>query len=140
MAGYSSTPLSGKLGIAESCRLVLVNAPDGFAALLEPLPDGVVFITIRSAGVDVIVFFVTRARELDRRFDAIARRLQPAGGLWVAWPKKASGLPTDVDFTVAQETGLASGALVDNKVAALDDTWSGLRFVVRKTHRERWPG
>ncbi len=139
MAGYSGTPLPKKLGIAEGARVALVSAPDGFAALLEPLPGGVEFLTARAGGLDVIVFFVTRARDLDRRFEALARRLQPAGGLWIGWPKKASGLPTDLTQTEVMEIGLASGSLVDNKVAALDDTWSGLRFVVRKTHRDGWP-
>ncbi len=86
----------------------------------------------------MIVFFVTGATELRRRFTPLAVRLQPTGGVWVAWPKKASGVPTDVDFDVVQSTGLAAG-LVDNKVAAIDDTWSGLRFVVRREHRAAWP-
>lgn len=137
-AGYSGTPLAKKLGIAAGSRVALVGAPDGFAAMLRPLPDGVEFLTARARNLDVVVLFVTRAAELRRRFMPLAVRLQPAGGLWVGWPKKASGMPTDVNFDVVQSTGLAAG-LVDNKVAALDETWSGLRFVVRREHRADWP-
>ncbi len=137
-AGYSGTPLARKLGIASGSRVALVGAPDGFAATLEPLPDGVEFLTVRARNLDVIVFFVSRAAELRRRFLPLAVRLQPAGGFWIGWPKKASGVPTDVDFTVVQSTGLEAG-LVDNKVAALDETWSGLRFVVRREDRQAWP-
>ncbi len=137
-AGYSGTPLAKKLGIAAGSRVALVGAPDGFAATLEPLPDGVEFSSARAKRLDVIVFFVDRAADLRRRFLPLAVRLQPAGGLWVGWPRKASGVATDVDFDVVQSTGLDAG-LVDNKVAALDETWSGLRFVVRREDRVGWP-
>ncbi len=118
--------------------MALVGAPLGFAATLEPLPDGVEFLSTRARRLDVIVLFVMRAADLRRRFLPLAVRLQPAGGLWVGWPKKASGMATDVDFAVVQATGLEAG-LVDNKVAALDETWSGLRFVVRREDRDAWP-
>ncbi len=137
-AGYSGTPLPKKLGIGPGSRVALVGAPDGFRDTLAPLPVGVEFVTARAQHLDVIVFFVVRAAELRRRFLPLAMRLQPAGGLWVGWPKKASGVATDVGFDVVQATGLAAG-LVDNKVAALDETWSGLRFVVRRENREAWP-
>ena len=139
MAGYSGTPLPRKLGIVEGSRVALVGAPDGFDRLLDPLPPAVEFLTARARGLDVVVFFVTRARDLERRFDSLARRLRPAGGLWIGWPKRASGVEADVDQSVVMDVGLADGVMVDNKVAALDDTWSGLRFVVRKTHRANWP-
>lgn len=137
-AGYSGTPLAKKLGIGAGSRVGLISAPDGFLEALEPLPDGVRFLSGRARDLDVIVLFVRRAAELRRRFMPLAVRLQPAGGLWVGWPKKASGVPTDVDFAVVQATGLEAG-LVDNKVAALDETWSGLRFVVRREDRDAWP-
>ena len=132
MAGYSGTPLPKKLGISAGARLRFVAAPDEFATALGPLPVGVRFAARGPA--DVVVFFTERRAELDRRFSRLARGLDPAGGLWVAWPKKASGVPTDLDENVVREIGLAAG-LVDNKVCAIDDTWSGLRFVVRLTDR-----
>ena len=86
--------------------------------------------------VDVIVFFVMRRAELARRFPSLARALEPHGGLWIVWPKKASGVATDLVFEAVQEVGLAAG-LVDNKVCAIDDIWSGLRFVYRVADRPR---
>lgn len=137
MAGYSGTPLVRKLGILDGSRIAIVGAADGFVESLG-LPDGVEVLSARARRLDVIVWFVTRGHELEHRFGGLAVRLQPAGGLWVAWPKKSSGVATDLSFDVVQTTGLAAG-LVDNKVAAIDDTWSGLRFVVRKEHRSEWP-
>lgn len=136
MAGYSGTPLAKKLGIKEGARVVLLGAPAGFEKTLEGLPDGVTFVTALrgKAGFDVGVVFVTSAAELGKKFGAAAERLADDGGLWVAWPKKASGVKTDVTETVVREVGLASG-LVDNKVCAIDETWSGLRFVVRVKDR-----
>jgi hypothetical protein len=87
-------------------------------------------------GAEVVVFFTTRRAELERRFDALKRILAPADGLWIAWPKKASKLETDLDFATVQELGLAAG-LVDNKSAAIDDDWQAVRFVYRKAHRRR---
>jgi hypothetical protein len=135
MAGYSGTPLSKKLGINEDAAVVLVNAPDDFELDLAPLPDGV-SVRRRLAGrdLDVIILFVTVRADLERRFPAATRSLQPAGGLWVAWPKRASGQPTDITENVVREIGLASG-LVDNKVCAITEVWSGLRFVVRLADR-----
>ncbi len=137
-AGYSGTPLPKKLGIAEGSRVAFVDPPAGFTRLLAPMPPGVELFSARARRLDVIVFFVVRAASLRRRFGPLARHLDAAGGLWVAWPKKTSGMATDVDFDVVQSTGLAAG-LVDNKVAAIDATWSGLRFVVRREDRAGWP-
>jgi hypothetical protein len=134
MAGYSSTPLSRKLGIKPNHALGLENAPDGFLDLLRPLPDGVEYVGVGRARLDVAVLFVTEAAALRQAFPRLAKRLHPAGGLWVAWPKKASGVPTDVTFDVVQRTGLDAG-LVDNKVCAIDAVWSGLRFVIRVQDR-----
>lgn len=131
---YSTTPLVAKLGIKAGSDVALVGAPEGMEDLLAPLPDGA---TVRARGdVDVALLFVTRASDLRRRFPPLARRLRDTGGLWVVWPKKASGVATDLSFDGVQRTGLGTG-LVDNKSASIDETWQGLRFVVRREHRPR---
>jgi hypothetical protein len=123
------------LGIGEGARVALVRPPDGFAESLQPLlPDGVRVRSRLSGLLDVVVFFVTRRAELERRFAAMARALEPAGGLWIAWPKKTAGVATDLSENVVREVGLHNG-LVDNKVCAVDDVWSGLRFVYRLADR-----
>ncbi len=137
MAGYSGTPLPKKLGIKERSRVAFVNAPEDFEQTLGTLPDGVEAGRLRR-GLDVIVFFAAKRAELAKRFAALAHSLDAAGGLWIAWPKKSSGVGTDLDQAKVMEIGLAT-ELVDNKVCAIDDTWSGLRFVVRKQHRAGWP-
>jgi hypothetical protein len=134
MAGYSKTPLAKKLGIKDGATIALVAAPSGFERVLAPLPDDVEIRTQARGRLDVVVFFATRERELARRFPIMARALQPAGGLWVAWPKKTSCIATDLTFDPVQQVGLDCG-LVDNKVCAIDETWSALRFVVRVTER-----
>ncbi|MEO6468686.1 MAG: DUF3052 domain-containing protein [Acidimicrobiia bacterium] len=134
MAGYSGTPLVKKLGIKDGASVALLAAPANFAQTLAPLPDGVEVREQARGKLDVIVFFATRERELARRFPVMARALQPAGGLWVAWPKKASCVATDLTFDPVQQTGLDCG-LVDNKVCAIDETWSALRFVYRVADR-----
>jgi hypothetical protein len=124
---YSSTPLPKKLGIEEESRVALQKAPPGCAEELGVKP--------RLRGeFDVAVLFATRQGELTRAFTPLARRLAPAGGLWVAWPKKASGVSTDLTFESVQKTGLGAG-LVDNKSCAIDDTWQALRFVIRLADR-----
>ena len=134
MAGYSGTPLPKKLGIKENHRLALINAPVGFAATLGPLPAGVTLVKQTRAPLDVIVFFTKNSNELWQRFGELAAKLSPAGGLWIAWPKKTSGVATDLTDNVVRQTGLEMG-LVDNKVCAIDETWSGLRFVIRVKDR-----
>ena len=134
MAGYSGTPLPKKLGIKEGSRVVLVAAPEGIEAELEPLPDGVRVNRRLVKDVDVALLFVTARRDLEQQFNRVAQALQPAGGLWVAWPKKASGMPTDLDQQQVMDVGLATG-MVDNKVCAIDEIWSGLRFVYRLKDR-----
>ena len=133
MAGYSGTPLVRKLGIKQGARLAVVGAPNGFAESLQ-LPNGVELRREARGRLDVVLFFATRRAELARRFPRLANGLEPDGGLWVAWPKRTSGVATDLSFAPVQEIGLANG-LVDNKVAAIDDTWSGLRFVYRVKDR-----
>jgi len=133
MAGYSGTPLAKKLGIKDGSRVAAIGAPSGFAKSLR-LPAGTTLATSARGRQDVIIFFVKRKADLARRLPAFKRALEPDGGLWIAWPKKTSGMATDLSFDPVQGLGLASG-LVDNKVCAIDDTWSGLRFVYRVADR-----
>jgi hypothetical protein len=138
MAGYSGTPLVKKLGIKADHTLALVNAPDGFRDILGELPPGVMLQTDRRdlSTCDVILFFTKAHKELIKQFPVLARRLVPSGGFWVAWPKRASGVPTDLTEGEVRAIGLGAG-LVDNKVCAVDETWSGLRFVIRLKDRPR---
>jgi hypothetical protein len=134
-AGYSGTPLVRKLGVKPEARLGLIGAHEDFDATLGELPPAV-HVRRRLAGgpFDVIVAFYKRRAELERRLPTLARALDSAGGLWIAWPKRASGVPTDVTEDVVRQLGLATG-LVDNKVCAIDETWSGLRLVYRLRDR-----
>ena len=136
--GYSGTPLPQKLGIKPGHRLLLLGAPDDFLeGDLGPL-DGVTVLRRASPPVDVAVAFAVTRDELARRFDACRSALAADGGLWVAYPKKASKVPTELDFAVVQGWGLDAG-LVDNKSCAVTEVWSGLRFVVRVADRAAWP-
>ncbi len=134
VSGYSGTPLAAKLGIRDGSRLALLGAPEGFDEELAPLPDGVRVLRRLAPQLDVVVLFVTERRELERRFAAVAEAVRPAGGFWVAWPKRSSKVRTDLTEDVLREVGLPKG-LVDNKVCAITDVWSGLRFVWRKENR-----
>jgi hypothetical protein len=125
------TPLVKKLGIKPGSRFMIVNEPEGFRELLVGLPADVVADFPDDEPADVIVWFSTVACEVKKQVPQLKKRLAPGGGLWVAWPKKTSGIETDVTFEVVQPAGLATG-LVDNKVCAIDATWTGLRFVHRK--------
>jgi len=133
-AGYSGTPLPRKLGIKAHARVGLIGAPYDFDEVLGELPPGV-SVRRRARGTfDVIVVFVQKRSELERRLPVLKKALDQAGGLWVAWPKRSSGVATDLGERIVRELGLASG-LVDNKVCAIDATWSGLRFVYRLADR-----
>jgi hypothetical protein len=132
VAGYSGTPLARKLGIRPGDRLALLSAPDGFA--IDDLPPGVEVSGRARPACQVIVSFHTRRTDLDRRFRTLMRALVADGGLWVAWPKRASGMDTDITEDVVRDVALPTG-MVDNKVCAIDDTWSGLRLVLRKELR-----
>ena len=139
MAGYSETPLVKKLGIKEGFRVALVGAPDGFRGELEDLPTGVSFVTSVQGQLDFVLFFAKTRSELTRNFSRLAARLKPAGMLWIAWPKKASGVATDLSDGVVRETGLDAG-LVDVKVCAVNEIWSGLKFVIRVKDRPKPAG
>src|SRR5215208_797663 len=136
--GYSGTPLPQKLGIKPGHRLLVLGAPDEFLPVdLGPLPE-VTVLRRATPPVDVAVTFAVTRAELSRRFQSARTALAADGGLWVAYPKKASKVPTELDFDVVQRFGLATG-LVDNKSCAVTEVWSGLRFVVRVADRAAWP-
>jgi hypothetical protein len=135
VSGYSGTPLPRKLGIKPGHRVVLLGAPEDFEdAALGPLPDGVRVARRATGRADVIVSFHTRRAELERRLAALRALMEPAAGLWIAWPKRASKVETDVTEDVVREIALPTG-LVDNKVCAIDPVWSGLRLVIRLRER-----
>jgi hypothetical protein len=135
VAGYSGTPLPKKLGIKPGARIAAVGAPDGFLeSTLAPLPDEVEVRARARGPLDTVIFFTKSRAELERRFGRLAGALDPAGSLWIAWPKRASGIDTDLTEDTLREVILPHG-LVDTKVCAIDDTWSGLRFVIRKENR-----
>jgi len=131
---YSGTPLWKKLGIREGSRVVVKNAPEGFREALAPLPGGAVILSRAGRDLDVVVLFGTVYADLARRFAALKPSIAADGRLWVAWPKKASKVPTDIGFAEAHGLGLGAG-LVDNKSASIDDVFQGLQFVYRKADR-----
>jgi hypothetical protein len=133
---YSGTPLPKKLGIQEGSRVLLMDAPDGFDRLLTPMPDRAALLAKLTAPLDVVVLFATEQAELIRWFDRLVTALDTAGRLWVAWPKKASKVTTDIDFGFAQGIGLDAG-LVDNKSASITDVFQGLQFVYRVKDRPK---
>jgi hypothetical protein len=133
-AGYSGTPLVAKLGIKADNKVALLGAPEGFDDTLGPLPDGVT-VTRRLGGHrDVVVLFTTERAVLAAKLERLRAAIAPDGMLWVAWPKKAAKVPTDVTEDVVREVALPTG-LVDTKVCAIDATWSGLKLVIRKELR-----
>jgi hypothetical protein len=131
LAGYSGTPLPRKLGIKPGSRVALVDAPADFEQTLGELPEGAVLGRDAEGDRGLTIWFVRSRAALA---DGLPRRREEmaGGGLWIAWPKKASGFPTDLSETAVRTAGLAAG-LVDHKICALDATWSGLRFAVRRT-------
>ena len=135
MAGYSGTPLPQKLGFKENFRAALVNAPKGFQKELGELPRNVKLSQQRlTKPLDLILFFANSQRTLRREFPRLAAKLEKNGMLWISWPKKSSGVVTDLNENIVRDIGLANG-LVDVKVCAVDDVWSGLKFVVRLQDR-----
>jgi len=134
MAGYSQRSLVDKLGIKPGASVLIVEAPRGYARTLGPLPDRAKVVKTPKPGLDFIHLFTTRRADLEKRFGALQKALAPAGMLWVSWPKKASGVATDVTEDVVRGVALGRG-LVDVKVCAVDDTWSGLKLVRRLKDR-----
>ena len=135
MAGYSSTPLPKKLGIKENSRIAFVNAPKGFQAYLGPVPESAEVVGRLTKPLDLVLLFVTTERALARDFTKLAGKLATNGMIWIAWPKKSSGVATDLSFERVQRIGLDAG-LVDVKICAIDETWSGLKFVFRLRDRK----
>ena len=139
MAGYSGTPLIKKLGIKEGYRIAFANAPGDYEQTLGKLPSDVIHAHIvgsSKADLDFVQLFVKNQPELKSRFLEAKERLKMDGSLWVSWPKKASGIATDLNENVIRDFGLAAG-LVDVKVCAVDDVWSGLKFVYRLKDRPK---
>ena len=138
-AGYSGTPLPRKLGITPGTRVALIDAPPLFDAVLGALPEDVTVRTsLRGDPPHVVVCFVTERRALTRRIEALGRAIFPDGAAWIAWPKRASRITTDMTEDVVRAVALPLG-LVDNKVCTIDMTWSGLRLVWRRERRTRRP-
>lgn len=133
-AGYSGTPLAKKLGIEPSCHVCLLDAPPGYRKLLEPLPEGVVFESRSTERTDIVQAFGTSKAALAKTLTQCRKRLRPDAAVWVSWPKKSSKVPTDITEDVIRAVALPLG-FVDIKVCAVDDTWSGLKLVVRKELR-----
>jgi hypothetical protein len=139
MAGYSNTPLPKKLGIEEGMTVTILNAPNYFDLDLGDLPDDVVMLRDSDPEpADIYLVFAARAAEAERGFERAVTQLPADGAIWFAWPKKSSGVETDINEDILRDLFLPTG-MVDNKVCAIDDTWSGLRFVVRKENRDDWP-
>ncbi|HKO61851.1 MAG TPA: hypothetical protein VJV03_11880 [Pyrinomonadaceae bacterium] len=134
MAGYSGTPLAKKLGIKEDARVRLVNAPDGFEKELGELPPGVDLSPRGSKPFNLVLLFVKSESALKKEFSRYAQKITRDGMIWVAWPKKSSGMATDLLFDNVQKTGLKAG-LVDVKICAVNEIWSGLKFVYRLKDR-----
>jgi hypothetical protein len=135
MAGYSGTPLVQKIGIKPGHRVVLRNHPASFLEDLGKLPDGAQSSDRLSGKANVVVYFSDKRAALEKDFSRLSDALASDGMLWIGWPKKASGRPTDLTENVVREIGLERG-LVDVKVCAIDETWSGLKFVIRLKDRK----
>jgi hypothetical protein len=136
LAGYSGTPLPIKLGIKPGATVCFTAAPPGFDDTLGKLPEDVRIKRRLVGSADVVVAFFESRRKLEGRLGALAKAIHPDGGLWIAWPKRSSGVATDITEDVVRELALAGG-LVDNKVCAIDETWSGLRIVYRLRDRPK---
>jgi len=136
MAAYSGTPLPKKLGVKPGIVVALVNAPDAFERTLDPLPDGVLSKENLRGKTDLVVLFASRMADIYEQFPRTERSLNDGGRLWIAWPKQASGVKTDVTQPAVREFGLAAG-WVDFKICAIDETWSGLAFARRNAKGNR---
>jgi hypothetical protein len=134
LAGYSGTPLIKKLGIAAGMRLFLDGEPANYLALIGPLPEDATVFSRGTGKVDLIHLFTTDAAALAKKLQAYRKRIEDDGVIWVSWPKKAANVATDVTEDVVREKALPLG-LVDVKVCAVDETWSGLKLVIRRELR-----
>src|SRR5262245_46574881 len=134
MAGYSSRSLVQKLGIKPESRIAILNAPRGYSGTLGALPEGVTVTRAARGSLSFIQFFTRARSDLRSRLPSLARSLRDDGALWISWPKQASGVRTDVTEDVIRDVALPLG-LVDVKVCAVDDTWSGLKLVRRRERR-----
>lgn len=134
-AGYSGTPLLKKLGIKAGYKLFLVNYPVNYFDLLGDLPENVSMLDDEHEKADFIHFFTKEKAELEKALPELIKVLKPTGMLWVSWPKKASKIPTDVDAALVRELGLQTNILVDTKICAVDEVWSGHKFMIRKDKR-----
>lgn len=136
MSGYSGTPLVKKLGIKAGHSVKLINAPKNFAKELQPLPENVRLTSAKPGKqLDFIMLFVDSARTLQKELPKLKQKLASDGIFWVSWPKKSSGIETDLSFDIVQQSGLKIG-LVDVKICAVNDIWSGLKFVYRLKDRK----
>jgi hypothetical protein len=136
MAGYSGTPLVKKLGFKPGFRVAFVNAPDEFAGELSELPqDTQILRGILRSPLDLVILFVNSQKAMKTQFPNLAKKLANNGTLWVSWPKKSSGVVTDLSENIIRDIGLAAG-LVDVKVCAVNEVWSGLKFVYRLRDRQ----
>jgi len=133
-AGYSGTPLPRKLGLRPGSRIAILHAPDGFDKAIEPLPHGVTMLSRLASDVDVLIFFTEQQKELRARFDRLVDSVRPDGMLWICWPKKASKRQTDLTEDRIRAIAL-EGGVVDVKVCAIDEVWSGLKLVRRTRDR-----
>jgi hypothetical protein len=136
VAGYSGTPLIKKLGIKDNFRTVFISSPDGFMDDLGKLPDNITVLSRPKPPLDFALLFVKSRFILEGTFTQLAGMLAPTGMIWVSWPKKASGVTTDLNFDVVQKIGLEAG-LVDVKICAVNDIWYGLKFVIRVKDRKK---
>ena len=136
MAGYSGTPLLQKLGIKPGHRICTVNAPVDLAQLLAPLPDGAGFVGSTAKDVDVVIAFESSRANFQKHLPKLANRIKSDGMIWIGWPKKASGVETDLSENQVRDFALTLG-LVDIKVCAIDEIWSGLKLVIRKENRAK---
>jgi hypothetical protein len=136
MAGYSGTPLAQKLGIKAGQKVVTVNAPAAYAKLPAPLPEAVSFTRKATAGAGFVHLFISDRKALEKELNRLRKLIADTGVLWVSWPKKTSGVATNVTEDVIREVALPLG-FVDVKVCAVDETWSGLKLMVRREHRKR---
>ena len=134
-AGYSGTPLPQKLGIKPGLTVVTINAPINYCRLLGTTPEGVTFSDRVKGGSSFVHVFFEKRSELEKRLAVLRERITDTGTVWVSWPKKSAGVPTDVTEEVVRAVALPLG-FVDVKVCAIDETWSGLKLMIRRENRK----